>query len=57
MTQYNYTEKLTWGERYALVGRVSILDVRESDNILRILDLLFFNEKLIICSVLNGLNY
>ena len=42
MTQYNYMEKLTWGERYALVGRVSILDVRESDNILRILDLLFF---------------
>tara|TARA_B100000029_G_scaffold507535_1_gene592373 strand:+ start:386 stop:1003 length:618 start_codon:yes stop_codon:yes gene_type:complete len=30
ITHPHYTKKLTWGEKYSLVGRVSILDVRES---------------------------
>ena len=31
ITHPHYTEKLTWGEKYSLVGRVSILDIREKD--------------------------
>ena len=30
ITHPHYTEKLEWGEKYSLIGRVSILDVRES---------------------------
>ena len=31
ITHPHYTTKLTWGEKYTLVGRVTILDVRESE--------------------------